>query len=361
MLYYIFEVVYCLKRVLSFVLSFVVGIICFSLTACEQKREKFTDYSFDYFDTVTTIIGFEKSNEVFKENCNKIKEQLESYHKLYTIYTRYDGLNNLCMINSVKNGGHSEYKVDKKIIDMLEFSKEMYTLTNGRVNVAMGSVLSIWHNYRQRGLNNPADASLPDINELKTAAEHIDINNLIIDKEKGTVYISDNEMSLDVGAIAKGYAVEEVALWMEKQGIDGYILNVGGNVRVVGARPDGENWKIGIENPQTESKDEYIEYLSFNDMSLVTSGSYQRFYVVNGKSYNHIIDPDTLFPSEKYLSVSVLCKSSAMADSLSTALFTMDYDDGKRLIDSLDKTEALWVFPNGTKKYSDGFKLYTVD
>ena len=348
-----------MKKATSVILSVIIVLLCFSLTSCNTKKEKFTDYSFDYFDTVTTIIGFENTNEEFKKNCDKIKEKLYEYHKLYTIYTRYDGLNNLCTLNSYINGQHKEYTVDKRIIELTDFSKQMYDLTDGKVNIALGSVLSIWHKYREKGIKDPSKAQLPDIRELKRASEHTDIDDVIINREKSTVYLSDNEMLLDVGAIAKGYAVEEVALWMEKEGIVGYILNVGGNVRVIGDRPDGEEWTVGIENPDIEDKENaYIAYLNFSDMALVTSGSYQRFYVVDGKNYHHIIDSDTLMPSENFLSVSVLCDSSAVADALSTAIFTMSYEDGKKIIESLNNTEAMWVFPDGKQLFTKGFKNY---
>ena len=94
-------------------------------------------------------------------------------------------------------------------------------------------------------------------------------------------------------------------------------------------------------------------------MSLVTSGSYQRFYKVDGKNYHHIIDPDTLYPGEKYMSVSVLTENSGLGDALSTSLFLMDYEEGKKLIESLENVEAMWVMPDGEQKYSEGFKNYT--
>jgi len=309
-----------MKKTLAFALTLFALIQITFLTGCNAKKEKFTDYSFDCFDTVTTITGFEKNEEAFKENCEAIKNQLNEYHRLYTIYNRYDDLNNLCTLNSVSSGSHSSQKVDSKIIDMLNFSKEMYQLTNGKVNIAMGSVLSIWHRYRQSGINDPVKAELPKMTELKKAAMHTDIDKLIINEADNTVFLSDPEMTLDVGAIAKGYAVEETAKWMRKKGIKGYILNVGGNVSIIGSRPDGKEWTVGIENPDTENKENpYIAYLNFSDMSLVTSGSYQRFYVVDGKSYNHIIDGDSLMPSERYLSVSVLCESSAAVFRLTTS------------------------------------------
>lgn len=327
-------------------------------TGCQSPTAtRYTDYSFDSFDTVTTIIGYASSKEEFDENCAQIKQQLADYHRLYTIYTRYEGVNNLCVVNRSQEA----VKVDGKIIEMLTYAKEMYRLTGGRINVAMGSVLSLWHQYREAGLNDPSAAALPPSDVLQAASQHTDIEKLVMDTENSTVQLTDPKMTVDVGAIAKGYAVEQVAQWMQEQKMEGYLLNVGGNVRIVGARPDGEAWKIGIENPDTDdTENPYIEYLELRGMSLVTSGSYQRYYTVNGKNYHHIIDPDTLMPAERFLSVSVLCPDSGRADALSTALFCMSYDEGQALIDTLSDTEAMWVFPDGTRQYSDGFKQYCV-
>ena len=339
---------------IAFVLSLVIALFSFALCGCNSKYEKFTDYSFDSFDTVTSIVGFEKDKDTFDKNCELIKSELNRYHKLYTIYTKYEGINNLCIINEQKK----DIKAPKEIIDLLDFSAYMYELTKGKVNIAMGSVLSIWHNYRTEGLEHPEKAEIPSFSVLKDASKHTDIKDIKIDSKKGTVSLSNDKMSLDVGAVAKGYAVEKVAQLMEDKGIRGYILNVGGNVRIVGNRPDKEKWNVGIENPDTDNEEKpYIANLELDGgMSLVTSGSYQRFYNVEGKNYHHIIDPKTLMPAEYFVSVSVLCKDSGKADALSTALFCMPYKDGLEIIKNSDDTEAMWVLPDGTIRYSQNFR-----
>lgn len=325
---------------------------------CKPKSQKFTDYSFDYFDTVTTIVGFEQSEEDFKQNCEQIKSWLSEYHKLYDIYTLYNGVNNLCRIN-MSNG--EAVTVQPPIIELLESSKELYKTTNGKLNIAMGSVLSIWHDHREYGLKNPEKATVPDLQLLEKANKHTEISKIIIDKQQSTVKLIDAEMKLDVGGIAKGYAAEQIAKKMEDAGISGYILNIGGNVKIVGNRPDGEKWTVGIENPDTQdTQNPYIEQLKLdNNMSLVTSGSYQRFYTVGDMNYHHIIDPDTLYPAENFKSVSVLCEDSGLADALSTALFCMTYEDGKKLIETTDNVYVMWVLDNGEKLYSNGFKNFS--
>ena len=309
----------------------------------------------DYFDTVITITGYENSKEEFDAVAEEMLELLGEYHRLYSIYHRFDGLENLCTINELVDGKHRTVKVDSRIIDMLLFAKEMYDVTDGVTNIALGSVLSLWHDYRTIGKDNPAEAALPPKDKLLAAAEHVDINNMVIDEVNSTVTLTDPNMKLDVGAVAKGYATEQVARHFEEKGVSGYVLNVGGNVRTIGAKPDGGKWTIGIEDP---NGGEYLAYLELAGQSIVTSGSYQRFYFVDGKAYHHIIHPDTLMPAEGYLSVSVLCKDSGLADALSTALFCLPQQEGSAIVESMDGVEAMWVADSGEKFYSSGWGEY---
>lgn len=341
---------------LFLILATLIGMLSFS--SCEKKKEKYSSYSFDYFDTVTTISGYAKSKDEFDKISAQILEELGDYHRLYTIYERHEGINNLYAVNTVANGSHAKLKVDQKIIDLLLFSKELYTKTNGKVNIAMGSVLSIWHDYRTQGTKDPANASLPSEELLTSAAEHTDIDKLVIDDEENTVFLSDPEMTLDVGAIAKGYAVERIAQSLIEKGIEGYVINVGGNVRTVGKRADGTEWLIGIEDPDGSDEKPYFATLNISDLSLVTSGSYQRYYIVGGKNYNHIIDPSTLMPSERFISVSVICESSALADALSTSLFCMSIEEGKEILSQFENIHAMWVSKDRQITYSSGFSNF---
>lgn len=353
-----------MKRFLSvFLVAVIIAIQMISFCGCDNETQlnKYKAYYFDYFDTATTIIGYANTQEEFDKICEDIKSQLNKYHRLFTIYNRYEGLNNLVTINDVDDGKHNVVTVDREIIDMLTFAKEMYQKTNGTVNIAMGSVLKIWHNYRNAGLDDPANAELPPMEKLKEASEHTNIDDLIVDTENNTVFIADPEMTLDVGAIAKGYAVERIAEYLESKGVTNFLLNVGGNVRTIGMA-DTEKWKVGIENPDINNEEQpYIEYLKVAGESVVTSGSYQRFYVVNGENYHHIIDPETLMPGTKYRSVSVLTDNSGLGDAMSTALFLMDYEEGKQLVESIENVEAMWVLPDGKQQYSSGFEEYTFE
>jgi len=308
----------------------------------------------DLFDTTTEISGYNTTEERFTEDVAFIKEELTRYNNLYDIYNEYEGINNVKTIND--NAGITPVKVDSELIDLIKYGKEMYYETDGKLNIAMGSVLSIWHTYREQGLENPDAATLPTEEELAAASEHTNIEDIIIDEEAGTVYLADTEMSLDVGGIAKGYAVQAVATAAKAHGIDHVLLNVGGNICAIGSKTEDKNFKIGIQNPDLESYEAYIETVEIGDGNcVVSSGDYQRYYEVDGTRYCHIINPDTLFPSTEFAQVSILASDSGMADAFSTALFNMTLEDGQQFIESHEGVEAMWVLKDGTFVYSEGF------
>lgn len=347
-----------MKKQLDYTIIAICLLICLALSSCgtaKVQKKQYSTHSMEYFDTVITVIGYENSQEEFDAIAENILSELGEYHRLYTIYHRFDGMENLCTINELSDGTHRTVKVDPRIIDMLLYAREMYDLTDGTVNIAMGSVLSLWHNYRKVGMDNPVNASLPPMDKLKEAALHTDISKMIIDEENFTVTLTDPLMKLDVGAIAKGYATERVTQSLEDQGITGYVLNVGGNIRTIGIKPDGSPWNIGLENPVS---DEYLAYLQLSGNSIVTSGSYQRYYYVDGKPYHHIIHPDTLMPAEGFVSVSVICENSGFGDALSTALFCLPLEKGLSLIESLPETEAMWLAEDGVITVSSGWNKY---
>lgn len=347
-----------MKKMLAVLLA--LCMLLMPLSGCGQKGgTKYNAYFFEYFDTVSIITGYAESQEAFDAVCADIEAELGTYHRLYTIYNSFEGLNNLKTVNTVTDGEHSVVKVDRKIIDLLLFAKEMHRISDGLVNVAMGSVLKLWHVYRNEGIDDPAAAKLPPMDKLREAAQHTDIENVIIDEENSTVFLADPKMSLDVGAIAKGYAAERIARSLEEKGITGYLLNIGGNVRTVGAAGE-KPWNVGIENPDKEDEETpHIEFLHMSGESLVTSGTYQRYYYVDGEKYHHLIDPATLMPGGNFASVSVLTLDSAMGDAFSTALFLMSYEDGVRFVEETENVEAMWVMPDGEQRYSSGFKAYT--
>ena len=322
--------------------------------------QRYSTVFYDVFDTVTQVIAYCDSEEEFTAQMDALHADLVEYNQLYDIYNDYDGVTNIKTIND--NAGIAPVTVDDKILGMLELAQTMYDTTGGKLNIALGSVLNIWHNYREAALadGNDSNNQLPTQEELDAAAQHCDIANLIIDEDAKTVYLADPAMSLDVGSVGKGYAVEMVAQAAEARGLKSALISVGGNLRAIGTKPDGSQWSGGVENPWNASdvytaSSSYVSGVNMSDMALVTSGNYQRYYVVDGVRYHHLIDPDTLWPARYFDSVSVLSPDSGAADCLTTGLFCMSLEDGQKLIESLDGVEALWCTPDGEVIQSSGW------
>lgn len=336
------------------------------LVGCKPKKEltRYTTIFYDVFDTVTQVIAYCESEEEFNTQMQALHQDLIAYNQLYDIYNDYDGVVNVKTIN--ENAGKAPVQVDDRILSMLELAQQMYELTGGKINIAMGSVLGIWHDYREAAEQNASetDNTLPTQEELEAAAQHCDINDLVIDEKAKTVYLSDPEMSLDVGSVGKGYAVEMVCRAAEARGLTSALVSVGGNLRAIGTKPDGSQWTGGVENPWSSSdvytSDSMLDgAINMSDMALVTSGDYQRYYVVDGKRYHHLIDPDTLFPAAYFNGVTVLCSDSGLADCLTTGLFCLPLEEGKHLVESLDGVEALWCTTDGEVVTSSGWSEHT--
>ena len=333
------------------------------LVGCKPKKEltRYTTIFYDVFDTVTQVIAYCDSEEEFTAQMDALHADLVEYNQLYDIYNDYDGVTNIKTIND--NAGTAPVTVDDKILGMLELAQTMYDTTGGKLNIALGSVLNIWHNYREAALadDNDSNNQLPTQEELDAAAQHCDIANLIIDEDAKTVYLADPAMSLDVGSVGKGYAVEMVCRAAEARGLTSALVSVGGNLRAIGTKPDGSQWTGGVENPwnasevYTNTNSIFGSPINMSDLALVTSGDYQRYFVVDGKRYHHIIDPDTLWPAAYYNGVTVLCPDSGMADCLTTALFCMPLEEGQKLVESLDSVEAMWCTPDKQATTSSGW------
>ena len=337
-----------MKRFISLLL------VCLLLSGCAGQQapelKQYTATFLTLFDTVTRVTGKAESEEAFREKAQIVHDELDKYHRLFDIYNDYEGIANLKTVND--NAGIAPVMVDRIIIDLLLDCKDYYDLTGGMVNVAMGSVLQLWHIARNDGLNDPMHAYLPEMEALQEAAKHTSWDAIVINEAASTVYITDPKVRLDVGAIAKGWSTQRVC----EVAPSGLLISVGGNVASTGPKDaEGTPWVVGIQDP--DNGEQYLHTLYMTTGSMVTSGDYQRNYAVDGKLYHHIIHPDTLFPSEYWRSVTILCEDSGLADALSTALFLLPLEDGQALLDQCG-AEAMWVDANGNFYYSPGFEAH---
>lgn len=347
-----------MKKALSVLLCFLL-----LLPAGCGRKSLYTKYSYEFlntFDTVVQVMGYTRTKEEFDGWAKKAEARFVELNALFDQYTNYEGVNNIKTIND--NAGKEPVAVDSAIIELLQFCKDWQAKTPESVNVAMGAALLLWHDYRTKGIDDPEQAELPPMDELRGAAAHSDIGKVVVDAGKGTVFLEDPELRLDVGSIAKGYATEVVARELIAAGWKSFIINSGGNVRAVGGPLDGERtkWGVGLTDPDDPGEiagtGSLLDTAYVAGLSVTTAGDYQRYYTVDGTRYHHIIDPKTLMPATQFRSVSVVTESSAVSDFIDTVLFILPYDKGLAYIQGLGNVEAMWVLPDGSVKATDGMK-----
>lgn len=307
---------------------------------------------YDLFDTVTKLSGYAVSEEAFAAESTRIYQLLSEYDSLYDIYHDSPAGANLKTVNDC--AGSSSVRVDERILDLLEYCREVDRMTDHRVDITLGPVLKLWHDAREAALSDSEHAALPEKDALEQALFHTGFDKLEVNRETGSVYLNDPLARLDVGAVAKGYAAARAAETMQS----GYLLSLGGNVVAKGCKPGGNAWTIGIQDPDDSGT--LLHTIRAEDLSIVTSGDYQRSFWLNGIRYHHIIDRDTLFPAQKWRAVTVICRDSALADALSTALFLSDLEEGVSLLSSAG-ADALWVGPDGFEYATEGFSSRRTD
>ena len=349
-----------MSRVHKALLSLMLCIIMlFPVAKANQtvQMHKFSYMFFGTFDTAITLIAFAPDKQTFDQYASQAEERFRQLHQQFNQYLPYENLHNVYYLN--QNAAKEPVTVPKELFTLLSWAKEAQLQTRGRVNIALGAVLSLWHDERENAEDAPGQARLPDMGALQEASLHTKMEDLVLNPENSTVFYNDPLLKLDLGAVAKGYAAELVAQELLSSPISSFIINAGGNVRTGQAPLDGRRaWGIGIQDPDASlvlpTGDDVMEVLYLSDASLVTSGDYQRYYTVDGQRYHHLISPDTLMPPSFMRSVTIITEDSGLADLLSTAVFLMPYEEGRAFVDALEGVEALWILNDRSIMMTEG-------
>ncbi|MDD4080235.1 MAG: FAD:protein FMN transferase [Eubacteriales bacterium] len=331
-----------------------------SSLAAQNKYTRYTHIFFGTFDTVITILAYAKDREEFDAAAAATEAAFQRYHKIFDQYHPYEGINNVFTLN--RQAALAPVVVPEELFDLLVYCREMQPKLLGKVNVAMGSVLRLWHDAREVAKAHPDDTALPEVEALRDAAKHTDMRDVILNKADKSVFFADPRLKLDVGAVAKGYATELAARDLLQGPVSHFIINAGGNVRTGNPPLDGRrNWSVGIQDPSAAvlapNDTDVLDMLFMHNMCSVTSGDYQRYFILDGVLYHHLISPETLFPTHFMRSVTVITEDSGLADLLSTTLFLMPHEEGAAFLEELDlPVEAVWVLNDGSVAMTEGAK-----
>ena len=322
-------------------------LLCLPLTACQKQQEMYSATWFDLFDTVAIVQGYVDSADDWNTQTQALYSDLQRYNELFDIYNHYDDVVNLYDVNA--QAAAAPVQVDDELYAFLRWCKDTACpATDGATNIAAGAVLRLWHDARES--DSPAP---PAADAIAAALEHIDIENLVLNDADQTVCFADPDMTLDVGAVGKGYAVEKAAEAAQARGLTSALLNIGGNVRAIGTKPGGKPWTAGVENPWG-SDPAYLQAVELADGdSLVISGDYQRYFEYDGVRYAHLIDLTTGWPARYVSSVAVLAHADTggLADALSTGLFCLPETQGQTLAKQ-NNYAVLWMHTDETTAQS---------
>jgi thiamine biosynthesis lipoprotein len=256
-----------------------------------------------------------------------------------------------------QQAGIKAVKVNHEILTIIKNAKKYGKLTEGKFDITIAPVIELWGFGTEK-------KSVPDLKRIEENLKLVDYQNIIINEEKSTVMLAKQGMKIDLGGIAKGYIVDRAAEDLKKAGINSALINVGGNIRTIGVKADGQKWRLGIRNPRDKEEDpddNYLDVIKVEDANVVTSGDYERYFKEEGQRYHHILDPDTGYPSRDLASVTIVSDSSFKADILSTALFILGFKKAKSYIQKNKDLEGMIITTELKKWKSSGFEDLIVE
>ena len=308
------------------------------LTACQSKAvepKKQSTVVF-YFDTVVTITVYSDDENILSgldEECLRYENMLSKTVEGSDVWNINHAKGERVAVNE---------ETRELILTALEFSR----LSDGRFDITVEPCVALWD------FTSEDRGALPDADELAAAAEKVDWTKVDVNDEG--VLIPEG-MSIDLGAIAKGYISDRIADYFVEKGVESALLNVGGNVRTVGLKPDGSNWRIGIQDPEGVRDQSIVGVATLGNNAVVTSGIYERGFILDDVVYHHILDPNSGWSVQNELAgVTIVAKEACTADALSTTVFAMGLEEGTEFIENFDGVDAIFVTRDGDISWTSG-------
>lgn len=301
----------------------------------KKRNQVYTD---TLFDTVVRIEILDAADEDVLKGCQEI---CRKYHSMFSNKIEDSE------ISRINSAGGNPVEVSDETVTLIKKAIYYSDLSNGAFDITIAPVSNLWDFHAE----TPAPPAPEAVNE---AVSHVDYKNILI--KDNTVQLLDPYAAIDVGGIAKGYIADLLKKYLKEQGISHAIINLGGNVLTLGSRLDGSDYNIGIQKP-FDTTGEPITSVRVSNKSVVTSGTYQRYFEADGRIYHHILDPHTGYPCENNLnSVTIITNSSLTADALSTTCFLLGYDKSMRLIEQLGNVDAVFITNDNKIRYSKNFQ-----
>lgn len=320
-----------IKHILPCLLS---AALIFSLTGCTKPPAGESLEAFGtYFDTIISIKiwgGDEKILDHCKEMCSQYEQ----------LFSRTIETSDISRINAAKG---SPVKADNETIELIEKGLYYSQLSNGSFDITIAPLSELWDIK-----NNPG--KIPDAAAIEEAKSHVDYKNVLV--EGNTVTLKDPDAAIDLGGIAKGFIADKLKAYLKSEGIEHGQIDLGGNLLTIGSKTDGSDFHIGIQKPFAKTN-EAITTVDIHDQSVVSSGTYERYFKKDGNIYHHLLNPQTGYPFDNgLLQVTIISDKSVDGDGLSTTCFALGLEEGTKLIESLDGIQAIFVTDDYSLHYA---------
>ncbi len=321
----------------SLALSLLLGGCAQTPAGAASLDDKLSDTGF-FLDTVVTVTLYQKDARQLIDECFTLMNDYENM-----LSRTREGSD----IWNINHSGGEPVTVSEETAGLIEKALYYAELSGGTFDPTIAPVVSLWD------FQGEGEHTLPDEDALAEALTHVGYENVELDGT--TVTLTDPDAAIDLGGIAKGYIADCLKDYLVSQGVECGLIDLGGNILTVGRRPDGKEFTIGIRRPFSSATD-LIGTVTVDGKSVVTSGTYERYFELDGVLYHHILDPEDGYPFDNGLtSVTILSSQSVDGDALSTACFTLGLEDGMELVESLDGIEAMFITEDMELHKSSGF------
>ena len=277
---------------------------------------------------------------------NAIKTCIAEISRIEHLISAWDTLSQTHQIN--QNAGIRAVNVDQELFDLIQRSLKISKLTQGAFDISFAAIDKIW---KFDGSVQP----MPSQQDIKSSVGLINYQNILLNPEQKSVFLKEKGMKISFGAIGKGYAANRGKKIMQSLGVQNGLVNAGGDLIAWGKNARQEPWKIGITDPNDTHK--MLSWLNIENMAVVTSGDYEKFVMIDGIRYAHIIDPRNGYPIQGLKSVTILCPDAELADALATSIFVLGEKQGLDLINQLKGIECLMINDQDKIKVSNGMKV----
>jgi thiamine biosynthesis lipoprotein len=315
-------------------------ILCSLLLSCETKETKIVKRTQFIMGTLVEITVRATDNDLAHKAIDKSFDEMSRLEKIMSTRLPESELSKL----NLSTGNENKITVSSDLLKVIQLGVHWGDFSNGAIDISIGPAVTLWK-------FNSESPALPDPEKLKTAVDLIDYQNISIDRN--SISLKNAGMSLHLGALGKGYAVDRAVDFLKSSGIKNGLVNAGGDLMAFGSGQEGKPWRIGLQHPR--KPEAMIASLDLADKAVATSGDYQRYFIRDGKRYHHILNPKDGEPAENVMSATVIADTVADADALSTALFVLGPEKGINLIDSLDGVEGMVITKSGSAFFTSGF------